>query len=117
MKENTLYCAPCNTEMKLVILPKYEFEEGCPIFHVPTYQCPSCKDIFFTEEQSDAMEEMTDEIQKKSFGFERKVTISGKSLAVTIPTDLAGHLHIKAGTKVRILPAKGGFTVKTVSAR
>ena len=31
MKENVIYCAKCDLEMKEVLLPKYEFEEGFPL--------------------------------------------------------------------------------------
>ncbi len=53
------------------------------------------------------------EVKEYSFGFKRKVTISGKSLVVGIPVELADHLDIKQGTKVRIFPiATEGFMIK-----
>ena len=110
---NGIYCAKCNVQMKLGVLPKYEYEEGYPLHNIQAYQCPKCSKAFFTEEQAKEMEARTAEVKEYSFGFERKVTISGKSLVVGIPSELADHLDIKQGTKVRIFPiAKEGFMIK-----
>ncbi|MBI4148021.1 AbrB/MazE/SpoVT family DNA-binding domain-containing protein [Candidatus Woesearchaeota archaeon] len=110
---NGIYCAKCNVQMKLGVLPKYEYEEGYPLHNVQAYRCPKCSKVFFSEEQAKEMEARTAEVKEYSFGFERKVTISGKSLVVGIPSELAVHLDIKQGTKVRIFPvAKEGFMIK-----
>lgn len=98
------HCAKCNIEMKLGIVPKYEYEEGYPLTNVPAYICPKCDNTFFTEKQAHKMRDRTAALKKHSFGFERKVTISGKSLVVGIPAELADHLNIKQGQKVRIIP-------------
>ena len=110
--KNGIYCAMCNVEMRLGIVPKYEYTEGLPLYNVPAYLCPKCDNVFFTEEQADEMEFRTEEIKKRDFAFPRKVTISGKSLVVGIPAALAKHLHIKQGQKVRILPSSNGFLVQ-----
>ena len=48
-----------------------------------------------------------------SFGFVRTVTLSGKSLVVCVPSELADQLKMKQGQKVRIIPiAREGFMVK-----
>lgn len=113
MKENQWYCTKCHEEMEDVVLSSYVFEEGIPLQNVDAAQCPSCKKVSFTEEQADLMEERTEKIKKDSFGFERKITISGKSLVVTIPSELAKHLHIKKGQKVKIFPvAKDGILIR-----
>ena len=113
MKENVFYCATCNKEMKLVLLKNYEFEDGFPLVGVPAYQCGKCHEFFFTEEQAKKMEQRTNQLRKHAFAFQRKITISGKSLALGIPSELAEHLHLKQGTAVKILPlAKNGFLVK-----
>lgn len=59
MKENTIYCAKCDEEMKLVLLPKYEYEEGLPVHNVGAYRCNSCNKIFFTEVQAKDLEART----------------------------------------------------------
>ena len=56
MKENAIYCAKCNKEIDLVLLPKYEFEEGLPLHNVSAYRCNDCGKIFFTEQQAKDME-------------------------------------------------------------
>ncbi len=106
------YCAKCNVEMHIGIVPEYEYEEGLPLYDVQAYLCPKCNNVVFTEEQADEMEARTEEIKKRDFAFPRKVTISGKSLVVGIPAALAKHLHIKQGQKVRILPSSNGFLVQ-----
>lgn len=111
-----IFCAKCDVEMKLGVLPRYEFDEGFPLHNVQAYQCPKCNNVFFTEEQAHEMEARTSELKEYTFGFERKVTISGKSLVVGIPSELADHLHIKQGQKVRIIPiAKDGFMIRKLS--
>ncbi len=107
------HCAHCNVEMKLGIVPEYEYLEGCPLKNVEAYQCSKCDNVFFTEEQAREMKTKTKEIMDRTFSFERKVTISGKSLVVGIPSELAAHLHIKKGQKVRIIPvASEGILIK-----
>lgn len=113
MKEDTIYCAKCDEEMKELLLPKYEYEEGLPLHNVAAYRCNMCGKVFFTEAQAKEMKARTNEIKEYQFGFERKVTISGKSLVVTIPQEIAQHLHIKAGHAVKIFPiAKEGLLIK-----
>ena len=113
MKENTYYCAKCNKEMLLEIVPKYEFTSGFPLLNVPAHVCEKCGNVFFTEEQAREMKTKTKEMIERTFSFERKVTISGKSLVVGIPSELAAHLHIKKGQKVRIIPvASEGILIK-----
>lgn len=110
--EHGWICAKCNVEMRLGVVPKYEYTEGIPLNNVQALRCPKCNNVFFTEEQADEMEARTEEIKKRDFSFPRKVTISGKSLVVGIPSELAEHLHIKKGQKVRILPSSNGFLVQ-----
>ena len=113
MKEQVFYCETCDKEMKLVLLKHYAFEEGIPLTHVPAYRCSKCHDFFFTEQQAKNMEQKTNQLKKHVFAFQRKVTLSGKSLVVGIPSELAEHLHLKQGTPVKILPvAKDRFLVK-----
>ncbi len=115
MKENIPYCAVCDREMDEVLLPTYEYEESQPLHNVSAYRCNSCGNIFFTENQAKEMRARTEELREYQFGFERKITISGKSLVVSIPHELAEHLKMKQGEKVRILPiAKEGFMIRKI---
>ena len=112
--DDGIFCVKCNVRMKLGIIPSYEYEESYPLHNIRAYRCPNCTNIFFTEEQAHEMEARTTELKEHEFGFERKVTISGKSLVVGIPIELAKHLHIKKGQKVKIIPIiKDGFMIKT----
>jgi len=113
MKENVIYCAKCDLEMKEVLLPKYEFEEGFPLHNVNAYRCYDCGKIFFTEKQAKEMESRANELMGYRFGFERKLTISGRSLVLGIPSELAEQLKLKRGQKVKIFPiSKEGFLIK-----
>ncbi len=116
IKNEPIYCATCDLEMRLVYLPSYEFEEGLALENVEGYKCQNCQRLFFTESQAKAMEARTEELQQETFGFMRKVTVSGKSLVITIPLELAQHTHLHQGTKVKILPlAAEGFIVRKVA--
>ncbi len=110
-----IFCAKCDKEMKIGLVNKYEFEEGYTLHNVSGYQCTKCNKTFFTEEQAKEMEIRTEELKEYAFGFQRKVTISGRSLVVGIPSELADHLDIKQGQTVRIIPvAKEGFMIRKV---
>ena len=102
MKENIPYCAKCDQEMKEVLLPRYEYEEGYPLHNVDAYRCNSCGKTFFTEHQAKEMKARAAELKEYSIGFERKISISGKSLIVSIPHEIAEHLHMRKGDKVKI---------------
>ena len=104
MVKEEIYCAKCKTLMQETILPEYEYVVGLPLKDVPAFKCPKCNEIFFTEEQASSMEKRSKALERSRFGFERKITITGKSLAVTIPNALANHLMLKQGTKVKIVP-------------
>lgn len=107
-----IFCAKCNKKMELVLIPKYEFEEGVPLYNVESYKCFNCIATFFTEEQSKSMEELTERVRQNQFHFERKVSICGKSLVVGIPAELAQHTGLKKGAKVTIFPiSKNSFKI------
>ncbi len=115
MKENIPYCAKCDEEMQEVLLPKYEYEEGFLLHNVGAFRCNKCGKIFFTENQAKEMKTRTNELKEYVFGFERKVMVSGKSLVVGIPHELAEHIHIRQGQKVKIFPiADEGLMIKKV---
>ncbi len=113
MKENVPYCIKCDEEMQEVLLPKYEYEEGYPLHNVLAFRCNDCGKVFFTEKQAKEMKTRTNELREYVFGFERKVTISGGSLVVGIPHELAEHLQIGQGQKVKIFPvANEGLLIR-----
>lgn len=118
MEEGKIYCAHCDKEMKLVVLPRYEFEEGVLLHRVQGYTCPSCRQLFFTSEQAKEMEVRTNELKEYTFGFKRKVTVSGRSLVLGIPSELAEHVHLTSGTEVKIVPiSNDSFLVRKTPRR
>lgn len=113
MKENAIYCAKCNKEMREVLLPKYEFEEGLPLHSVHAYRCDNCGKVFFTEKQAKELKARTNELREYSFSFERKLTVSGRSLVLGIPSEIVEQLKLKQGQKVKIFPlSKEGFVMR-----
>ena len=59
------------------------------------------------------MEARTNELRKYSFGFERKLTVSGRSLVLGIPIEIVEQLKLKQGQKVKIFPlSKEGFVMR-----
>ncbi|MBI5392389.1 AbrB/MazE/SpoVT family DNA-binding domain-containing protein [Candidatus Woesearchaeota archaeon] len=111
--ERMIFCAKCDKEMQEIVLPRYEYEDFYVLHHINAYNCNNCGKIFFTESQAKQMKAKTEQLKKHSFGFERKITISGKSLVVTIPIELASHLHIAQGQKVKLYPiANEGLMIR-----
>lgn len=100
-----MICTKCNIEAKEVVLDTYEYEEGIPLRNVKAYECPNCNEFIFTEDQVVEMENRTDMIKSEMFTFNRKITISGRSLVINIPEDLVKHMNILKGKEVKIIPA------------
>ncbi len=65
----------------------------------PFYKCRKCKKEFITSQQ---MRET--EAQLNTFSVTRPVVSTGRSLAVTIPTDLTKFYKLKKGEKVQLIP-------------
>jgi len=107
-------CNKCGMDTREVVLESYEYEEGILLRNVPAYECPKCGEFIFTEKQVEDMEQKTDLIKAEMLAFERKVTISGRSLVINLPEDLVKHMNIIKGKTVKIIPAgKKRFIVDT----
>jgi hypothetical protein len=65
----------------------------------PYYKCLKCRGEFVTSEQMRETEK-----QINSFYVSRPIVSTGRSLAITIPTDLAKFYNLKKGEKVRLIP-------------
>jgi len=100
-----IICKKCGVEAKEEILDNYEYEDGIPLRNVHVYECPKCKELIFNDKQVEEMERRTHIIKAEMFAFERKVTISGRSLVINIPEDLVKHMNILKGKMVKIIPA------------
>ena len=98
--EEKIKCHLCGGKAEL----KYEnfkLDNGrITINDSPYYKCTKCKGEFSTSEQ---MHELSDLINNK-FVFQRLIINAGRSLAVTIPSDLAQYYNLKKGEKIRIIP-------------
>jgi hypothetical protein len=90
--------------MQLVQLPLYEHEKGIPLEKVAAYECPSCHEWAFTEQQVEDVERRTEVAKAHRFGFMRKITVSGRSLVLNLPDDLVKHMKLSKGGSVRIVP-------------
>ena len=66
----------------------------------PYYSCGKCGEEFSTQGQ---MQELSGIINER-FSFSRPVISAGRSLAITLPKDLAAHYGIRKGAKVRLVP-------------
>ena len=107
-----VYCAGCNVRMR-ESFTDHEYEEGVKLTHCPCYLCPQCKKVSFMEDQAKDMKRRTQEIKNKRFAFERIITMSGTSLSIGVPAEIAEHLKLKKGSKVRIVPMQDkGFLVE-----
>ncbi len=66
----------------------------------PYSKCKKCREEFATSEQ---MQELSKQINTK-FSFERPIINAGRSLAITIPSDIAHSYNLKKGEKIKIIP-------------
>lgn len=99
-----LICKKCKEEVKKAVLDRYEHEKGIVLENVEAYECPKCHEFIFTEKQIDDIENRTDVIKFHKFSFERKLTISGRSLVINIPEDVVRHMKLAKGKTIRLTP-------------
>src|SRR3990167_9186857 len=99
-----LICKKCKLEARKVVLNKYEHEKGIVLEHVEAYECPNCGEFVFTEKQLEEIERRTEAIKVHKFSFERKITISGRSLVINIPEDMVRHMKLTKGKKAKLIP-------------
>ncbi|MFH1239921.1 MAG: hypothetical protein V1672_01785 [Candidatus Diapherotrites archaeon] len=99
MEKEKIKCVFCEAEAEL----KYEtieLLEGKVILkQQPYYKCKKCKKEFVTSEQMKETEK-----QLNVFSVTRPIVSTGRSLAITIPTDLAKFYKLKKGEKVQLIP-------------
>lgn len=103
MKEE-IYCAKCNLKMRETVIPTYEYVEGIPLHNVNGYKCPRCGQLYFTEDQADELERLTNQEKKRAFTFTRKISYAGRSLVINLPEDLVSHMHITKGNLAKLTP-------------
>jgi len=66
----------------------------------PYYRCKKCKEEFSTSEQ---MQLLSNKINS-NFVFQRPIINAGRSLAITIPSDITQFYKLKKGMRIKIMP-------------
>lgn len=99
-----LVCTKCGEAVKKVLLPSYEHEKGIVLKDVEAFQCRKCGEFVFNEKQISEVEKRTELIKVHQFAFERKLTVSGRSLVVNIPEDIVRHMRLSKGSRARLTP-------------
>jgi len=98
--EKEIKCHLCNGKAELKF-EEMELDNGRILIRdSPYYKCKKCREEFATSEQ---MQELSDQINTK-FVFERPIINAGRSLAVTLPSDLVHYYNLKKGGKIKIIP-------------
>jgi len=98
--EQEINCHLCSGKA-ILKFEEFELDNGkIVIKDSPYYKCSECKEEFSTSEQ---MNELSDQINNK-FVFSRPIINAGRSLAITLPSDLVQHYHLKKGEKIKLIP-------------
>ncbi len=98
--EKEVECHLCKGKAELKF-EELELDNGRIIIKgSPYYKCKKCREEFATSEQ---MQELSKQINTK-FVFERPIINAGRSLAVTLPSDLVHYYNLKKGEKIKIIP-------------
>ncbi|HLD48821.1 MAG TPA: YgiT-type zinc finger protein [archaeon] len=99
-----LICKKCKEEAKKVIISRYEYQKSIVLEDVEAYECPKCHEFIFTEKQIENIEKKVEVIKFHKFSFERKLTISGRSLVINIPEDVVRHMNLAKGKTTKLTP-------------
>jgi YgiT-type zinc finger domain-containing protein len=99
-----MICTKCKEEAKRIVLDSYEYEKGIKLKDVEAYECPKCHEFIFTDKQIGEIERRTDAIKVHTFSFDRKITVSGRSLVINIPEDIIRHMKLVKGMRARLTP-------------
>lgn len=95
-------CPLCNKKMEKI---KHEYSYGDILLgKFDAKKCLKCKEVFFTEEASDKIDEKAKELGLWGLGSKNKIGYSGNALIVRIPKKIADFLNLKKGEDVYIHP-------------
>lgn len=75
------------------------------------FKCGKCGEELVFEKDAEETFQNIAKIKEEQH-YRKKVTITGNSLAITIPRKLANYLHLKKQSVVDIIATKDGFNVK-----
>lgn len=107
--EEKIACVFCKGEANVAFEELNLLNGKITLRNQPYYRCNKCKKEFVTPEQ---MLQAEKEL-KTHFAFNRPVISSGRSLVITLPTDLVAFYKLKKGTTVKLVP-EDNKTVKLV---
>ena len=99
-RKNAVTCHLCGGKTKLRFEALELLGGKISVRESPYYKCLQCKEEFTSSEQ---MQELSELLNQK-FSFPRPVIVAGRSLAITLPKDLAAYYGLKKGSKVRLVP-------------
>ena len=95
-------CALCNGKLKKKIVDYKIY--GKSIGKFPSLICGSCGERWFDEDTSKKIENAEKKANLFGLSRETKVSYSGNSLIIRIPTELAKFMKLKKETEVIIYP-------------
>ncbi len=98
-KRNEIVCPFCKGNAKLVKKDINLLDGKIILKKEPYYKCNKCKEEFVTSKQ---MKETEKQINK--FYIDRPIISTGRSLAITIPTDIAKFYNLKKGEIAQLIP-------------
>ena len=101
---NGWVCKKCGLGMNKVLLPTYEHQPGIVLTNVEALQCPKCHEFIFDEKQIIKVEKRVGTIKSHAFAFDRKITVSGRSLVVNLPEDIVRHMKLRKGMPAKLVP-------------
>lgn len=96
-------CPNCGKEA----LKKAKVEEkmfGVSLGDFPAEKCGACGEAYLDEAAMEELERRAKAAGIWGLGKKARVVKSGNSLVIRIPTDLAKHLKLRAGTEVFVHP-------------
>jgi len=99
-KERGIECHLCGGKTILKFEDLKLAEGKIIIKDSPYFECTKCKEEFATPEQ---MNELSEQINTR-FIFQRPIINAGRSLAITLPSDIVQYYHLKKGEKIKLIP-------------
>ena len=99
MEEKNVNCTFCKGKVILMYEDIPLLEGKIILKGEPFYKCTKCKKEYVSSEQMKLTEK-----HLNAFYVRRPVITTGRSLALTIPPDIASFYSIKKGTEIQIIP-------------
>jgi hypothetical protein len=99
MAKKEVKCIFCNGKIELCYEDLFLLDDKVALKKEPYYKCSNCKREYVSSTQ---MKETEKKLQP--YYATRPVIATGRSLAITLPTDIAKFCSIKKGTQVQIIP-------------